>query len=215
VRQGIVVSELNLLDHLTGFGVVLEEGVQIGVGAPQPFPLPSDSVGTIAHSRELELDHPVFRIDAIDGPRRRDCDPEFAVSPLQAMCAGSDRPASQHLALLESTDSLTLTGPLTLPWRALSRPLGRCRGQRAAPVGRISNHTVNDARPGSEVLVYRLSGRSLGLDDLAAIGRGNPDRIAVKRDAAGSVGFRIERTQDLAIAVAHQVRPVIALVDDP
>ena len=108
VRQGIAIAQLNLLDHLTGFRVVLEEGVQIGVGAPQPLALPTDSVRAVADCGELEFHDPVFGIETIDGPRRRDGDPEFAVPPLQPVRAGSERPAAQHLSLLESPDGLTL-----------------------------------------------------------------------------------------------------------
>jgi hypothetical protein len=90
-------------------------------------------------------------------------------------------------------------------------PDAACRDD-AKPAGW---HAVDHAGAWREVLGHGLAGHGLRPDDLAAIGRGNPDCIAIEGDAAGFVGFRIQRAQDLAVLVAHKVGAVVALIDDP
>ena len=81
VRQRVGIRELNLLDDLARVWIVLEEGVQVAVGAPQPAAFPADSVRAVAGRRELMLDHPRLRVDAIDHSRGRHGGPKPSFSP--------------------------------------------------------------------------------------------------------------------------------------
>jgi hypothetical protein len=64
---------------------------------------------TVADRGELEFHDPVFGIDAIDGPRRGNGNPELAVPPLQPVRTCSECSAAQDLSLLEPPDSLLLS----------------------------------------------------------------------------------------------------------
>src|SRR5215510_16342330 len=66
MRQRIRVTQLDLLDHLSSLGIVLEKRVEIGIGHPQVSPFPSDSMRTVPRRRKLGLHHPSLGIDPID-----------------------------------------------------------------------------------------------------------------------------------------------------
>src|SRR5258706_77769 len=66
VRQRIRVAQLDLFNHFSRLGIVLEKRVEIGIGDPQVFSFPSDSMRTVPRCRKLCLDHPGLGIYPID-----------------------------------------------------------------------------------------------------------------------------------------------------
>jgi len=95
------------------------------------------------------------------------------------------------------------------------RTLAHFRQRTAAPRG-ISDHLVDHTRARGEVLLDRLSCHCVRANDFTAVGGADPERFPVKGDAARFVRLRLERAQNLAVVVAHQVRLVSgALIHNP
>src|SRR5579885_211346 len=213
VRERIGVRQLNLLQDLPGFGIVLEKRVEVGIGAPEIPALPADSMRAVAGGLESLLDHPGLGVQAEDHARRRHRHPQLAVPDFLSVRAGSQGARAEQLACL--------VAPHLIRVQVLRRSLfprlscWRLR-QRAAPRGRVPNHLVDHAGSGRQVPVQGLPGHRVAVHDLAAVGRADPESPRVVSNAAGSVCLGLEGSQHLTIRVAEQESPVaLALIDDP
>ena len=89
--RGSDSAKLNLLDDLSGGGIVFEERIQIRIRTPQIFAFPADPMGAISCGRKLLFDDPGFRVHTINHARRRNSHPELAVTPFLSVRAGAER----------------------------------------------------------------------------------------------------------------------------
>src|SRR5207248_1530524 len=108
VDYGRVVVELDLLQHLAGFGVESEEGVPVRIGIPDRFFLvvPDHVVRAIARQRPHVLDDPALAIDHEDVPGRRTGVVEQSVlvdDAVSPCTAGALLRLERHLAVRQST----------------------------------------------------------------------------------------------------------------
>ena len=128
---------------------------------------------------ESMLDDPALRIDPIDHPRGWHRHPELAVPEFQTVCARAG------------------TGACI---RSRGRRLRSCGGlwrQRAAPAWWIRWHAVDHAGPGCVVAGDCCAALGIGPDNLAIVGRGYPDRLAIECNTAGSIGFCVDRAMQI------------------
>ena len=111
---------------------------------------------------------------------------------------------------------LTRLDRTAAPAAAPASPRGHCfsasrrsLGANLLPVriracGNVRRASIDDSCTRRKVLLHRLAGLRIGADDLAAVGRSDPDALAVVTQAAGPGAFGCELADQLAVE-ARQV----------
>jgi len=136
----------------------------------------------------LAFDLPGARVQAVEGFGGRDGDPEAALFPFETVGAGGF-----------AGGGIGLSGG------------GRGLGEGAA----AGMGPVDGSGAGGGVAFERLARVGIGAEDLATVGGGDPEGLAVESDATAGDGIGLQVAEDFASGVVDEAGVVVALVEHP